>query len=244
MKEQEHLKRSNENITYLQPVVKEKRIWNLNNFFIAFGLGCFIIILDYVFIAFFDLELIISILIATISSIFYAAMLFFLLEPALLKEVSHGSIRTVERRVPYEKPVVERVFIENPQVREIPVEKIIKVPVEKEVIRRIFVPEPVPYKVETKRKMPTPVHYKYVGSKTTKTYQSTKSRLARLIKKKNRVYSNSRIELEKMGYKPAVKIIRKDEKETKKKIKKINKELDKGKNRKAIKKKTTKKSSK
>lgn len=216
-----------ENITYLQPVVKEKRIWNLNNFFIAFGLGCFIIILDYVFIAFFDLELIIAILIATISSIFYAAMLFFLLEPQLLREVSQGSVKTVEKKVPFEKPVVERVFIENPVVKEVPVEKIIKVPVEKEVVRRVFVPEPVPYPVKVKRKMPKPVHYRYVGSKTSKTYHSTKSRLARLIKKKNRVYSNDRRFFQRLGYKPAVRIVRKDEKETKKKLRKITRKIDK-----------------
>jgi len=45
--------------------------------------------------------------------------------------------------------------------------------------------------------------YKYVASRESKVYHFADSRLARLIKLQNRVYSNSEAELKSLGYKPA-----------------------------------------
>lgn len=192
-------------------VVRVRRLWSLGNLMFAFFLGVAIIIIDFIFITLFNLELIISILIATISSIFYAVMLFFLLEPRFMKEIEQNTIETIDR------PVEKRIFLERPVIKEVPVDREVirevkvEVPVDREVIKE------VPVAVPVRRSMPSPVHHKYVGSVTTKIYHSTKSRLARLIRPKNRLYGETRQFFEKKGYKPSHNLLKTFEEESRKK---------------------------
>lgn len=69
--------------------------------------------------------------------------------------------------------------------------------IEKPVIREII--REVPKKVERKAQK----KHKFVASTETKIYHFASSRLARLIRAKNRVYSNSEASLKRQGYKPS-----------------------------------------
>ncbi len=109
------------------------------------------------------------------------------------KVVNRGKVRTVEKIV--EKPVVK--IVEKPVVR--------------------YRDRPV---LKTQRVMPRPKLYKYVGSTETKVYHNTHSRLARLIRPKNRVYSNSESFFKKKGFKASEHIKDKKKEERQKKARK------------------------
>ncbi|MAG38230.1 hypothetical protein CMI45_02505 [Candidatus Pacearchaeota archaeon] len=99
----------------------------------------------------------------------------------------------------------KKVVVREEKVRE--VEKVVEKPV-------VYKDRPV---LKTQRVMPKPKLYKFVGSSESKVYHRTHSRLARLIRPKNRVYSNSESFFKKKGFKSSedIKDHKKEEREEK-----------------------------
>jgi len=118
--------------------------------------------------------------------------------------------------------VVSRIFRSTRVVRyvERPVEKIVEKPVirtvEKEVIK--YRDRPV---VKVQKAIPRSKSFKYVGSTGSKMYHKTSSRLARLIRPKNQVHSNSEAFFIKKGYRASEHIKDDKNEERKKKARKV-----------------------
>ena len=102
------------------------------------------------------------------------------LGPRHVKQIMERYIKTVEKEV----------------IKEVPkeVNKIVRVPVIRYVERK-------KKRIESKR-------YKYVGSNKSKIYHLSTSRLARLIRPKNRVHNNSEAFFLKNKYKPSKHIVK------------------------------------
>ena len=189
-------------VKYLEPIISERRMWNMHYVVLAFIIGLFIVLLDVFFIIYFSLEALESVTVSSILVAIYSIFLFFLIEPYVLRQVQE---RAVMMRV-IQGPEVVRT-VEKPVIR------VVEKPVFKEVVRTVD--RPVvrtverPIYIEKKRKMPDVRHYKYVGSTLTKKYHSIRSRLSRLIKNENKVYANSSEEFERKGFKPARDVIKK-----------------------------------
>lgn len=147
-----------------EPEISERRLWNHHYLLSALFIGIFLAFLVAAAIPYFELNLNDSVLLGVIVLLVYAIILFFLLEPGILREVKH---REVEYRgVPG------------------PVQEIVK-----EVVRKVEVPKPV-YFAEYKPKLEIP-KYAFVGSEETKTFHKRGCRFSRLIKNKYKVSSNS-----------------------------------------------------
>lgn len=114
-----------EEVRYLEPIIIEKNIWNLNNFFLSFIIGVFIIISFFITINFFPLSLTNVLILFVFIIVLYSIILFFLLEPKKLKEVNQPVeiiknkiikepvTQTVYKQIPYE--VEKRIYITNPR---------------------------------------------------------------------------------------------------------------------------------
>ncbi|MCA9485254.1 MAG: hypothetical protein KC506_00215 [Nanoarchaeota archaeon] len=92
--------------------------------------------------------------------------------------------------VPQEKRIVVQRVLPRTE------EKIVK----KETVH--YVDRPVK---EENKQVATPVSHSYVASSDSKMFHPTSSRLARLIRPKNRVYGDTYKEMQKKGFKPSVK---------------------------------------
>ena len=165
-------------LTYLQPIVKEKKLWNMNYVKAAFVLGASAIILQFVIMTLFNLGPIGSWILAFILLLLYAISLYFLLEPKMLKEVTQPILKTekVVQTIPVEKPVEVIRRVQSP-----PIIRTIEKPVY--VQKRIY--------IEKRRKKLNIPKYDYVGSSLTKTYHAKTCRLAKSIKRKYKINSNS-----------------------------------------------------
>ncbi len=197
-------------VQYLDPLVSEKRVWNMSYLIIAFIVGLLVIAIVVFVTAHYDLSMLESVTLSSVMVAIYSIFLFFLIEPHVLRQVERRAVLT---RI-VEGPTIFKT-IDRPVIRT--VEK----PVIKEVVRTVDRPVirtiEKPVYIERKRQMPTAKHYKYVGSTLTKKYLSSRSRLARLIKKGNRVYANSPEEFERKGFSPGIHVI-KNMKGNKKKV--------------------------
>jgi|SRR3989338_4968192 len=92
-----------QNVKFLRPHVEEKRVWNNTNVLAGFIVGALLII-SFPFILFFlKLTLLQAIIVLLIYTLFYAMVLFFLLQPSVVREIRHIAVKTVE----IEKPVSE-----------------------------------------------------------------------------------------------------------------------------------------
>lgn len=120
-------------------------------------------------------------------------------------------VKHVRKEFDISKP--EKVHVTSePEVRLVP--QVIKeeIIVPKIIRQEVKVPVYIKKKVERKPAK----RYKYVASVKAKIYHPASSRLARLIRPKNRVYSDSIKELHKKGYKPSKKVLIKHKKKIKK----------------------------
>ena len=129
-----------EDVQYLAPEVTEERVWNFQNLGLVILLGVLIIILALLIVTIFDLNLLYRLILAWALSMVYAAVLFFALEPRILRQVKATAVRTITRIMPVEK----KVFIEKP--------------VERTIEKKVFVERPKPPK------------YDYCASTQTGTY--------------------------------------------------------------------------
>ena len=155
-------------------VITDERLWNEKNFFLALGIGVILIIGAVITLFYTELTFTQGLMILAGLTVLYAIILFFLLEPGILRRVHTSDVRTIE----VEKPIIyykkEPVYVE----------------------KKVYVKEP-------KKPRTPPKVYKFVASTETKMYHSNSSRLARLIKQKNRIYGDSPQEFAKAGYKPS-----------------------------------------
>jgi len=158
--------------------VRERTLWNQGNVIWAVALGFIIILIEFLVVKLFNLESIPAIFIGAILVFIYSIILFFLLEPAILREIKTREVVTIE------KPVIKEIPRYVVHTVEKPIEKYVDRPVEK------YVDRPVPvYTGAPKRKLNIP-KYNYIGSSETKTYHTRYCRLGKLIKKKYKVHSN------------------------------------------------------
>lgn len=174
-----------------EPITRVRtRTYSSSNTPLAIVSGLIVIIGIILSIIYFNFSALESLILIASLFIFYALLLILLI--SMSKKTSRVIRREVVKEV--EKPVIK--VVEKP---------IVKV-VEKPVIRI----------VEKPRKMPKAKHYKYVGSTTSKIYHESHSRLARLIRPKNRIHSNSKAYFERLGFKPSEHIKTKLKKSKKK----------------------------
>jgi len=198
--------------------VTEKKITHGTNFLIAFFSGVGLIVGIVILIWIYNLNIIISLIIAWIVTTIYAAVLFFLLNPGILKQIEKTSVHTIEKPTFNEVPVERKIFIDRPVTKEMPVERKIFIdrPVTKEmpVERKIFIDRPVTKEVYIpikKAKLEIP-KYNFIGSTETKIYHKRNCRLGKLVKKKYKLSNNSENYFKKKGFKPCKVCITKEKK--------------------------------
>jgi len=143
-------------------------------------------------VAFFDFDSNGASLLGIILILFYSIVLFFLLEPHILREIRHTFVQTVE------KPVIKEVIrtVEKPVIRT----------VERPVEKKVYI------QVERKRKKLNIPKYLYFGSDDTRTYHNRNCRFRKLIKRKNQEHSNSESYFKKKKYSPCKVCILKERK--------------------------------
>jgi len=109
------------------PVVIQRKRWDKGNILWALLIGLVVMLIQLIGVAFFDLGRVEGSLLAIVLILIYSAILFFLLEPHLMRETRHTQIRTIE------KPVIQYRTIDRPVIRyrtiERPVERKVYVPV-------------------------------------------------------------------------------------------------------------------
>ncbi|MDP2925641.1 MAG: hypothetical protein Q8N99_04675 [Nanoarchaeota archaeon] len=149
----------------INSIISEKRLWNLSNVFIAVIIGIVIVFAFFLILYIFNINILYRVMLACFFIVVYAIVLFFLLEPSLLREVSHITIQKVNN------PLVREVIIEKP------------VQVVHEVEKRIY------YTNMPKKKLNIP-KYDYIGSSLTKIYHKKSCRLGKSIKKKYKVQNS------------------------------------------------------
>jgi hypothetical protein len=145
-----------EDVRYLAPEITEERVWNYKNLGLVIVLGVFIIAVAILMFAFLNITTTYKLLIAWGLTMIYAIVLFFALEPRILRQIKETAVRTIFR------PIEKRVVIEKP----VPAQ-----PVEKKIVEKpVYIEKP---------KKPT---YDYIGSSQTKTYHKSKCKFSKLIK--------------------------------------------------------------
>jgi Ca2+/Na+ antiporter len=102
-----------------EPFIKERKIWNQNNLFLAVLLGLFFAILDFVTILLLDLDIAKASFLGLGLVAIYTVFLFFLVEPQLLREINRTTYHTVEKPIVKEvEKIIDRkvpVYIQQPR---------------------------------------------------------------------------------------------------------------------------------
>jgi hypothetical protein len=106
------------------------------------------------------------------------------------------------------------ILVRKRTVRVVKRTEIIEKPLINEIIREIESPS------DDSKATGKNVRFKYVASNEGSVYHLASSRLARLIRPKNRIYSDDSKEFEKKGYKPSAEVLKKMKEEKKKLSKK------------------------
>ena len=166
--------------------VTEKKITHGTNFLIAFFSGVGLIVGIVILIWIYNLNIIISLIIAWIVTTIYAAVLFFLLNPGILKQIEKTSVHTIEKPTFNEVPVERKIFIDRPVTKEV------YIPIKK---AKLEIPK-----------------YNFIGSTETKIYHKRNCRLGKLVKKKYKLSNNSENYFKKKGFKPCKVCITKEKK--------------------------------
>lgn len=140
-----------------------KKVWNQNNFFISIVIGIGLIFLFTFLIIIFNITSPNLIILACFLTVIYAIILFFLLEPSLLKVINKGVVKTIE------KPIVKEVIVEKP------------IQIVHETEKPIYI-----LNKNNKRNINIP-KYNFIGSIQTGVYHKKSCRLGRMIKKKYKI---------------------------------------------------------
>lgn len=177
----------------MESEIHDERVWDKKNIIMAFIIGIFAIIIQFSVVAYFNLGLLYSAIIAIVLIICYAIILFFLIEPRVIREIRvNPSEKEIERIVEKEivEPTIKEVenIVEKPVYYEVPR----PVPVYREVRTPIFHKETIERPVyksfvvggkKEKEKLEIP-KYDYIGSSLTKTYHLKTCRIGKSIKRK------------------------------------------------------------
>ncbi len=226
-------------VEHLQPQITEKRIWNLNNLFLGLFIAIALVAVGLFLIINYELDLTNSLFIILAIVIIYSGILFFLIEPKILRQVDNTVIHKIEKPVIIERPVVKevqvpvekKVFIDRPVEVIKEVIKEVQVPVEKQVIKEVqvpvektvFVDRPVERIVqvpaqsddtvfvvhEETENKPSPLKYSFVASEQTRVYHTKNCRLGKLIKKKYKLVSDNENDFIKEKFQPCKVCIQK-----------------------------------
>ncbi len=191
-----------------EETIREKRIWNLRNVFIAFWIFVLFTAIGIAVSGFLSLKIEERVFVWTALVIAYAIILFFLLEPSKLREIDRKETKTVEKQIfrdvvrTVDRPVVKEVIKE--------VEKPVYYSVDKPVIQEVIkeIEKPVYYPV-SRPKLNIP-KYEYVASKLTKIYHKSNCRLGKSIKKKYKEYTNDPKEFQRRQYAPCKSCVTKE----------------------------------
>ncbi|MEK6874013.1 MAG: hypothetical protein AABW91_04150 [Nanoarchaeota archaeon] len=167
----------------LEPIISEKHIWNQGNLLIAFIIGIFVVIFEFVAVFFMGLLKPYALFLGFTLIIVYTVVLFFLLEPKLVKEIKRTEVITLER------PVTKEIIKEVPR----DVVRTVERPVTQTLTKTVYVKTP-------RKKLNIP-KFDYVASTQTKTYHSRNCRLGKLIKKKYKIHSNEQSYFKNKKYK-------------------------------------------
>lgn len=181
-----------------EEIVTQRKTWGFKNILFAFGIFILFLIIGFVAsgtVLYSNME---RVILWTILCITYAIILYFLLEPGILKEVNKKQIKTVNRDIIKEVPVVKEVMVDREVIKEVPVDrevvkeviKEIRVPYEK----KVFIPTMIP-----RKKLDIP-KYDYVASSSTKTFHNNNCRLSKSIKRKYKEYNNDSSYFRRRGY--------------------------------------------
>lgn len=168
--------------------VIEKRAWPFKNFLASVFIFIVIVVIFFIITISLNLDLLFLTMVACFFIVIYSIVLFFLLEPRIVREVNTTAVRTVE------KPIYHQVVVEKPVQVVHEVEKRIYVTPEPEEPKTIFIKE-------KSKKLNIP-KYEYIGSSQTKTYHKRSCRLSKLIKQKYKVSNNSASYFTRNNYKP------------------------------------------
>jgi hypothetical protein len=208
-------------------MVAERRLWTLGNVLLAIVLGIICVGIEMGSIVYFGLDKQGALILGFILITLYSIILFFLLDPVLLREIKHTTVKTVEKPVvrtvdrpviqTIDRPVIKEVIktVEKPVYRE--VIKTVEKPVYRDVIKTVDRPV-IKYvdKIRYVNKMSKPVVvtklmprkklnikiYDYLGSSETMTYHKHGCRFSKLIKQKYRVNNDSAQWFKKHKYHP------------------------------------------
>src|SRR3989344_3969922 len=93
--------------------VNEHRIWNENNVLFAIFSWFFIALIEFIAVFILKLNSEYSIILAFFLILFYTVLLFFLLEPEILREVNTRETRTIEKPIFKEIEKEVPVYIEK-----------------------------------------------------------------------------------------------------------------------------------
>jgi hypothetical protein len=166
---------SNKDFKYMDPIIKDKKIWNMNYLFLAFIAGFIAIALQISLMVLFNLDALGSWILAFFLIVVYAGLLFFLLEPKLLREIKQPILQTIERPIEVikeiDRPVIKEVLVEKP------------VEIVREITKPIYIEKP-------RKKLNIP-KYAFVGSNLTKIFHKSSCRLGKSIKRKYKLHGNS-----------------------------------------------------
>lgn len=178
-----------DNIPEYKKEYTEKRVWSLGNF-LASVIVFLIIVFVFLFITIsLNLDLLFLTMIACFFIVIYSIILFFLLEPRVIRQINTTNVKTIQT----EKPVIIERVVEKP------------IQVVHEVEKKIYVTsdpiEKIVYKQAPKKTLD--IHkYEYLGSSETKTYHKRSCRLSKLIKQKYKVLNDSPSYFTRNHYKP------------------------------------------
>ena len=198
---------------------RELKKQKARHFNIGLVTGIILLLILFIFVFFTNIPALFLVILIIIFLVFYAVVLFFLIEQITILEHQTERIKTIEKYLTIDNPIIHRVEVEKPVIKHIP----------------------VPVYVEKKRKIPRGKRFKYFASKTGKIFHYRSSRLARLIRPKNRIQNDSPAWFIKKGYKPSARTLRRWKTEEKDLYRKYGK---KKKAKKVKKKKTVKKKKK
>lgn len=184
-----------------EPVITERKVWNERNVIFALVLTVFLIAIEFIGVLILDLTPLEASLLGFLLVFIYAVVLFFLIEPSLLREIKTAEVRTVGPREvirTVERPVIRTV--ERPVIQEVP--KIIE--------------QRVPLYIEKPRKKLNIPRYTYIGSTETKTYHKRTCRFGKLIKKKYKISNNDENYFKRRKFEPCKMCMKKEAKKIEK----------------------------
>ncbi len=193
-------------IQHLEPKIIEKRIWNHNHLFAGFFIAIVFIGIALFLIMYYNLDLTNSLIVILSVVLIYSGILFFLIEPKVLRQVENTVVHKIEKPVIKEIPVEKKIFVDRPieviKEVQVPVEKTIFIdrPVEK-IVEVPSEPAIITYPEPQKSKLNIP-KYDFVASEETRTYHTRNCRFSKLIKRKYKLVSNDEKDFIKEKFKP------------------------------------------